>query len=316
MFDSDIPYDDWVPTKETLHRFAQIVGKLRLALSVRRNHWWNVPFHLTASGMTTRPMGIDPTFAVDFDFVDHRLIVQTTAGDRASFSLNGRSVASFHRELTAALEHLGIDVTPIRDARPFDLPDADRRFADDTAHDAYDPVAATRYFHTLSDVNLTLEEFAARFSGKTSPVHHFWHTFDVALTRFADVHVDHAADTDPVTREAYSREVTSFGFWFGDAQVPFPAFYAYTSPEPAGLADTPLPAGAEWAPRGTSHLAIYPLSEARATGDAKAAALAFFEAAYVAGAGLAGWDVERDRCVDGVTDPHITRGQVPGSPPE
>lgn len=308
MFDSDIPFHGWSPTRETLHRFAQIVGKLRLALSIRRNHWWNVPFHVTASGLTTRPMGTDPTFAVDFDFIDHRLLVQTTTGDRTSFSLIGRSVASFHRELVAALDALGIDSSSIRDARPFDLPDAERRFADDTEHDEYDPLAATRYFRTLSDVNLTLEEFAARFSGKTSPVHHFWHTFDIAITRFADVHVEHGSDTDPVTREAYSREVTSFGFWFGDEQTPYPAFYAYTSPEPAGLADSPLPAGAEWAERGASHLAIYPLATARATGDAKRAALDFFEAAYLAGAGLAGWDIERYRCVDGATDPHLNAG--------
>lgn len=306
MFDSDLPYEDWLATKETVHRFAQIVGKLRLSLSVRRNHWWNVPFHLTASGITTRPMGTEPTFAVDLDFLDHRALVTTTSGDRASFGLAGRSVATLHAEFVRVLDGFGIDTSAIREAAPFDLPDADRRFADDTEHDVYDPAAATRYFRTLSDAGLTLEEFAARFSGKTSPVHHFWHTFDIALTRFADVSVEHGAETDPVTREAYSREVTSFGFWFGDAQVPYPAFYAYTSPEPEGLAATPLPAGAEWASRGSSHLAIYPLRAARATGDPRGAALDFFETAYLAGARLAGWDIERYRCVDGVTDPHLS----------
>ncbi|MEV7693480.1 DUF5996 family protein [Microbacterium sp. NPDC089189] len=307
MLSEEVPYDDWTPTKETLHRFVQIVGKLRLALSVRRNHWWNVPFHLTGTGITTRPMGDAPTFSVDVDFIDHRLHVATAAGARASFSLVGQSVASFHRAFLDALEAVGVDPAPVRDAAPFDLPDADRRFADDTEHTQYDPIAVTRYWRTLSDVNLVLEEFSGRFSGKTSPVHHFWHTFDIAATRFSDVVVPHAAGTDSVTREAYSREVVSAGFWFGDDSTPYPAFYSYTSPEPAGIAQQPLPEGAMWVDRGGSHLAVYPLTSAQATGDPRAAALAFFEASYVAGATLAGWDVERYRCVDGATDPHRLR---------
>ena len=123
---------------------------------------------------------------------------------------------------------------------PFDLPDADRPFADDTKNASYDPAWARRYWQVLSQVNLVLEEFAARFSGKVSPVHHFWHTFDIAHTRFADRHVDQPATADPVTREAYSREVISFGFWFGDDRFSEPAFYSYTAPEPPGLADAPL----------------------------------------------------------------------------
>lgn len=302
MFDHTLPYDSWRSTKETLHRYAQTVGKLRLAYSVRRNHWWNVPFHLTARGITTRPMGTAPTFAVDFDFVDQQLIVATTAGDRAAFPLGG-SVADFHAELMRALATVGVDSSPVRDARPFDLPDAGRRFADDTEHDAYDRDAVAAYFRMLSDANLVLEEFSGRFSGKTSPVHHFWHTFDIAATRFSDVVVDHGPATDGVTREAYSREVVSSGFWFGDDSVPEPAFYSYTAPEPEGIADAALPTGAQWLDRGTSHLAVYPLAAARATGDARAAALEFFEAAYRGGAERAGWDVGRYACVEGITDP-------------
>lgn len=301
--DADVPYAAWLPTKETIHRFAQIVGKLRLAHSPRRNHWWNVPFHLTGSGITTRPMGRDPVFAVDLDFLDHRAAICTSAGERRSFSLLGRSVASFHGTFVSALDSLDIDTAAILHARPFDLPDADRPFADDTEHAQYDPVHATRYWRTLADVNLVLEEFCGRFSGKTSPVHHFWHTFDIAATRFSDVIVDHDPGSDSVTREAYSREVISFGFWFGDETVPYPAFYSYTSPEPAGLASRALPRGAEWLERGSSHLAIYPLTSAQQTGAPRAAALDFYEAAYRAGADLAGWDVERYACQDGATDP-------------
>lgn len=303
MLDDAVPYDDWRPTKETLHRFVQVVGKLRLAHSHRRNHWWNVPFHLTGTGITTRPMATDPSFTIDFDFVDHRLIIARVDGRRGSFSLIGQSVASFHAELLAVLDAFEIDAESVRDAGPFDLPDAARRFADDDEHSSYDPVAVTAYWRTLSDVNLLLEEFSGRFSGKTSPVHHFWHTFDIAATRFSDVVVPHPAHADTVTREAYSREVISFGFWFGDPAVPEPAFYSYTAPEPSGIQDRPLPTGATWVARGGSHLALFPLAAARATADPGAAVLDFFESAYSAGAELAGWDTARYRCEGGATDP-------------
>lgn len=287
-----IPYTDWSDTIPTLHRFAQVVGKVRLAASPHRNHWWNVPLHLTGRGTTTRPMGLDPTFAIDFDFVDHRLVVNALDGRTASFPLTGRSVADFHTGLVGALGAVGVDAAGLADARPFDLPDADRPFAEDTEHATYDPAAVTRYWQVLSQVNLLLEEFAGSFTGKTSPVHHFWHTFDIALTRFSDTVVDHPAGTDAVTREAYSREVVSSGFWFGDPTFPEAAFYSYTAPEPTGLADDPLPHGARWVERGASHLAVLPYETARAAPDRRAAVLEFYEAAYRAGATRAGWDVE------------------------
>src|SRR5829696_66863 len=233
-----IPLAEWRDTKATLHRFAQIVGKIRLTASVRRNHWWNVPFHLTGRGLTTRPMGqIDgnPIFAIDFDFIDHQLRIHTLDGPAVAVALQGQSVASFHDQTLQGLASLGITVT-ITHPYPFDLPDADRRFADDTTHASYDPAWARRYWQVLSQVNLVLEEFAARFSGKVSPVHHFWHTFDIAHTRFADRHLDQPPTADPVTLEAYAREVISFGFWFGDDRFAEPAFYAYTAPP--GLASS------------------------------------------------------------------------------
>ncbi|HEX6075144.1 MAG TPA: DUF5996 family protein [Micromonosporaceae bacterium] len=303
-----MPLVEWQDTKATLHRFAQVIGKIRLAASIRRNHWWNVPFHLTGRGITSRPMGQadgNPIFTIDFDFVDHQLLITVADGRAVSFPLYARSVAAFYWETMHALGSLGVHVDVDRPA-PFDLPDADRPFRDDTEHANYDPVWAIRYWQVLSQVNLVLEEFAARYSGKVSPVHHFWHTFDIAHTRFSERPVAQSRETDPVSREAYSREVISFGFWFGDDTFAEPAFYSYTAPEPAGLADQPLePRAAEWTPRGTSHLAVLRYDDARAEAEPRAAVLAFYESAYQAGARLARWDIAGLACPGGVTDPHL-----------
>jgi hypothetical protein len=305
-----MPLAEWQDTKATLHRFCQVVGKLRLAASVRRNHWWNLPFHLTGRGITTRPMGQadgNPIFTIDFDFVDHQLRISTLDGRTEAVGLQGQSVASFYDQTLRALAGLGIGVA-IAHPHPYDLPDADRPFADDREHASYDPAWASRYWQVLSQVNLVLEELAARFSGKVSPVHHFWHTFDIAHTRFSDRHVDQPATADPVTREAYSREVISFGFWFGDDRLAEPAFYAYTAPEPAGLANEPLaPKAAWWDPRNGSHLAILRYDDARTSEDPRAGVLDFYESAYQAGARLAGWDIERLASPGGITDPILSR---------
>lgn len=237
-----IPLDSWYDTKQTLHRFEQVVGKVRLQHSPRRNHWWNVPFHVTGRGITTRPMGLvdgNPVFTVDFDFVGHRLVAANLDGRTASFPLQGHSVASFYLGLQSALDSLGVDGS-IPHATPFDLPDTGRPFTEDREHAAYVPEHATRYWQVLSQVALVLEEFAAGFSGKTSPVHHFWHTFDIAVTRFSPHPVPQPREAGQLVREAYSREVVSFGFWFGDDKIPEPCFYSYTAPEPDGLTDRRL----------------------------------------------------------------------------
>ncbi|QMU70685.1 DUF5996 family protein [Streptacidiphilus sp. P02-A3a] len=302
-----LPLESWRDTKETLHRFAQVVGKLRLAGSTRRNHWWNVPFHLTGQGITTRPMG--PTgdgdaFCVDFDLVAHRLVLRTLSGREESFPLAGHSVARFYQDTMDALDHLGIEVEPAL-CHPYDLPDAARPFADDDEHHSYDPAAVNRYWVILSQVALLLEQHAAGYSGKTSPVHHFWHTFDLAVTRFSDRVVEPAPDADPVTREAYSREVISAGFWFGDDNVPAPAFYSYTAPEPPGLADRPLrPPAATWTANRGAHLAVLGYEDVRAAADPWQTALDFLDSAYRAGAELAGWPRARE-CPGGVTDPRL-----------
>jgi hypothetical protein len=304
-----MPLTEWQDTKATVHRFAQVVGKIRLAASVRRNHWWNVPFHLTGRGITSRPMGQadgNQIFTIDFDFVDHHLLVTAGDGTAVSFPLYGRSVASFYRDTLDALHTLGVHVHIDR-PKPFGLPDAGRPFTDDTEHASYDPVWITRYWQVLSQVNLVLEEFAARFCGKASPVHHFWHSFDIAHTRFSEHQVVHPPGADPVTREAYSREVISFGFWFGDNTFPEPAFYSYTAPEPEGLAREPLePTAAAWTWRNGSHLAVLRYDHARADADPRATVLAFYESAYQAGAQHAGWDIDRLACPGGITDPQLT----------
>lgn len=304
-----LPRESWAPTKETLHRFLQIVGKVRLAASVRRNHWWNVPFYLTGDGITTRPcgpLGDGTVFTVDFDFIAHRLRVSTLDGHRVSLPLTGLSVGDFYRAFTGALAHLGISVVP-EHPYPFDLPDAARPFAEDDEHASYDPAAVNRYWTVLTQVMLILERYAAGYSGTTSPVHHFWHTFDIAVTRFSDRHVAQGVSVDPVTREAYSREVISSGFWFGDERsYPEPAFYSYTAPEPGGLQLQPLePAAARWTETNGSHLALLPYDEVRTEPDASAAILRFYDSAYAAGARLADWETDR-LCPGGVTDPQAS----------
>ena len=285
--------EDWSGTKETLHRFLQVVGKVRLDQAPPRNHWWHVPFHLTGRGITSRPMGRDVVFSIDFDFVDHRLLVHGLSGVVTSFALPGLSVAAFHERVMAALEVLG--VRPQIRAVPFDLADS-TPFAEDFEHAEYDPAAVRRYWQVLSWAALLLEEHAGRCLAKTSPVHHFWHTFDLAVTRFSDREVWHGPEVDSVTREAYSHEVISAGFWFGDADVPAPAFYSYTAPEPAGLAEEPLvPASARWIASRASHLAVLPYEDVRTDADPAAVVLAFLESAYLAGARRAGWDAERLR---------------------
>ena len=184
-----MPLAEWRDTKETLHRFCQVVGKIRLAASIRRNHWWNVPVpphrprhHHPAMGQVDG----NPIFTIDFDFLDHQLRIVTTLDGRRSVPAPGPVGRLLPRQTLQALAALGIDRRPSPHPDPFDLPDADRPFADDTEHASYDPAWASRYWRILSQVNLLLEEFAARFSGKISPVHHFWHTFDIAHTRFSD----------------------------------------------------------------------------------------------------------------------------------
>ncbi|MFD8274707.1 DUF5996 family protein [Streptomyces flaveolus] len=299
-----LPYASWTPTRETIHRFAQIVGKVRLAFSQRRNHWWNVPFHLTGRGITTRPMGLTDEgeyFCVDFDFVDHSLRITHSGGECVTFPLQGLSVSGFYRVLVDSLRRMGVPCE-IAHPYPYDLPDADRPFEQDTEHATYDTEQAHTYWVVLSQVNLVLEQYAAQWSGKTSPVHHFWHTFDIAVTRFSDKRVALPPSADEVTRESYSREVISSGFWFGDPTFPEPAFYSYTAPEPEGLTEESLsPPQASWVPLRGGHLAVLRYDDVRGALAPREAVLEFFESAFRAGGRRAGWDLDAAACPGGVT---------------
>lgn len=299
----ELRYSAWQGTLATLHRFSQIVGKVRLAAAPRRNHWWNVPLHLTSRGLTSRPMGRHPAFDIDLDLVDHELKIATASGHRYSTPLPGLSVADFYHQVTHGLRAVGLDIT-IDHPYPYELSDADRPFSADTEHTEYDPAAVTRAWLVLSQVNTILEEFAGQWSGKTSPVHLFWHSFDVALTRFSDVVVEHSPTTGRVTREAYSRELLSFGFWFGDESFPEAAFYAYSAPEPGGLTRESLrPAAAQWQPSGSGHLAVLRYDDVRSEPYPGALVLDFYDSAYRAAARYVQWDPLRYDSPRGSTDP-------------
>jgi hypothetical protein len=216
-------------------------------------------------------------------------VILASDGRRRTLALPGLSVAGFYAAVLKELASL--EIRPRILARPFGVPMTEP-FASDTAHASYDPEYVARFHQVLLFADETLKVFSGWFAGKSSPVHLFWHSFDLALTRFSGRRAPEIPGADPVTREAYSHEVISFGFWTGDATVPAPAFYSYTAPEPAGLALVPLePPQATWAPRNGTHLALLMYEDVRTSASPKAAVLAFLESAYQAGGRLAGWDV-------------------------
>jgi Family of unknown function (DUF5996) len=285
-----LPLAAWEPTRTTLHLWAQVVGKVKLATTPPRNHWWHVPLYLDVRGLTTRRLRHGQTsFQIDFDLVDHRLLVRTNRGQEGSFRLQeGLSVASFDRQLHRRLDQLGVDV-PILE-RPYGVP-MTTPFPDDLEHAAYDPEYVRRFFEVLDWVNGVLEEFAGWFCGKQSPVHLFWHSFDLAVTRFSGRRAPPRPGVDPVTREAYSHELISFGFWAGDDTTPYPAFYSYTAPEPPGLADQPLqPPAATWRRAPNGSMALLGYDQVRTANDPRSTLLAFLQSAYDAGVRTAGWD--------------------------
>jgi hypothetical protein len=283
--------NEWEPTKTTLHLWSQIVGKVRLGSTTPRNHWWHVPLYVAVRGLTTRRMHSPggTSFQIDFDFVDHQLVVATNKGALKFFELvDGLSVAEFDERLRETLDELGIDVA-IREI-PFGMAIA-TPFPADTAHAAYDRKAVERFWRILDWTDQVFEEFAGWYSGKTSPVHLFWHSFDLAVTRFGGRRAPAIRDADLVTREAYSHELVSFGFWAGDETTPEPMYYSYTAPEPDGLRQARLsPDEAFWSEHGTGPLALLPFDAVRGAADPKTALLLFLESAYQAGADAFHWD--------------------------
>ena len=285
----ELHLSDWRPTKDTLHLYAQIVGKIRLATTTPRNHWWNAPLYVDVRGLTTRRLHHnDTTFEIAFEFVDHALVVRTADGRTRSFPLHdGLTVAEFDARLHATLAELSVDVE-IKE-EPYGVP-MTTPFPRDREHASWDRDAIERFHRVLDWSDRVLGEFSGWFNGKTSPVHLFWHGLDLAVTRFSGRPAP-AIDAGPVTREAYSHEVISFGFWAGDDNLGDAAYYSYTSPEPKGLRDQPLTVG-EWVPTGSgsSSLAIVRYEAVRDTPDPRTTLLAFLQSAYETGARLAGWE--------------------------
>jgi hypothetical protein len=284
----ELHLDDWRATKDTLHLYAQILGKIRMATTPPRNHWWNVALYVDVRGLTTRRLHHGgTTFDITIDFVDHAVIVRTADGRTESFALgDGLPVADFDARLHATLAGLGIDVE-IKE-EPFGVP-MTTPFPQDVEHASWDRDAIARFGRILDWSDWVFEEFSGRFTGKTSPVHVFWHSLDLAVTRFSGRPAG-PIDADPVTQEAYSDEVISFGFWAGDDRIGDAAYYSYTAPEPEGLRDEPLSAG-EWIEFGAGSLAILRYEAVRTAPEPRQLLLGFCQSAYEAGARLAGWDV-------------------------
>jgi hypothetical protein len=283
----ELPLEAWQDTYATLHMWTQIVGKVRLALSPLVNHWWEVALYVNARGLTTSaiPYG-DGIFEVQFDFIEHELVIQTSWGASKAMELEPRSVAEFYAEFMAALRSLGIEVKIW--TLPCEVPNP-VRFERDTQHASYDREYAHRLWKILVLCDTIFKEFRAGFIGKDSPVHFFWGSFDLCVTRFSGRRAPERPGADPITREAYSHEVISAGFWPGGGEVKGAAFYAYAAPEPAGFAAQIVkPAAAFYHPVVKEFLLMY--DDVRLAASPREALLGFLQSTYEAGANLARWD--------------------------
>lgn len=284
-----LPLDAWEDTKETLHRYAQVVGKIRLANAPFKNHWWHVTLYVDARGLTTGPIPYGRTnFEISLNLMDNRLEARAGNGESFGFALDDLAVADFYSKLVGGLAAIGVEVSI--DPRPFDLDD-EHTLDENFVHRACDREYVRRYWRVLVWVDGVFQAFAGRFNGKQSSVHIFWHSFDLALARFSGSLAPGRDGADPVTREAYSHEIISFGFWPGDRAVREPTFYSYTAPEPPGLTDQPLtPASARWLPEGGTATLAY--EDVRLGEAPEETLMGFLQSAYLAGARTANWDEE------------------------
>ena len=285
-----LPLEQWGATRDTLHMWMQIVGKTRLALAPKQNHWWHVPLYLTSRGLTTTPIPYGTrTFQVDFDLIDHRLVLEASDGTTREMPLRPQPVADFYREYLGTLSALGILVKfwPVPVEAEHAIP-----FAEDRTHASYEADQAHRFFLMLLQADRILKRFAGRFLGKSSPVHFFWGAFDLALTRFSGRRAPEHKDSEWwVIREANSHEEISVGFWPGSGSVSEPAFYAYARPEPPGLAAASISPARAYYNRDLSDF-ILPYEEVRGASSPDATVLEFCQSAYEAAATLARWDRE------------------------
>ena len=283
----ELPLEAWQDTYATLHMWTQIVGKIRKTLTPPLNHWWNVTLYVTARGLTTSAMPYsDRTFDIAFDFIDHKLEIRTSDGSIKRLELAPRTVADFYSDVMGALHSLGLDVkihaTPDEVANP--IP-----FADDRSHKSYDAEYAHKFWRILVSVDRVFKEFQARFIGKCSPVHFFWGSFDFAVTRFSGRRAPERPGADAITREAYSHEVSSAGFWPGGGEIKGPAFYSYMAPEPAGFKTQVVRPKTAFHHSGFSEFLLM-YDDVRCAASPEGTLLEFMESTYEAGAKLAGWD--------------------------
>jgi hypothetical protein len=283
----ELPLDRWNDTRETLHRWTQVVGKIRLALTPLVNHWWNVPLYVTARGLTTSSIPYrDRWFDMEFDFIAHVLRIRSCDGALHDIPLRPRTVADLHDEVFSVLRSLGIECiiwhTPVEIANPIPL-------HMDTEHRAYDPDAVRRFWTILGQTDAVFSKFRSRFLGKCSPVHFFWGSFDLAVTRFSGREAPQRPDADLITREAYSHEVSSVGWWPGDERLPEASFYSYAAPEPAGFREAKvLPDAAYYNEKLGGFYLHY--DDLRALPDPEQALLDFCQTTYAAAADLGKWD--------------------------
>jgi uncharacterized protein DUF5996 len=286
----ELKFAEWKDTLATLHMWTQVVGKIRLEQTPLVNHWWNVPLYVSARGLTTTAMPYnDRIFEIEFDFIDHQLRIECSDGAIKILKLRPQTVADFYAEVMSALHDLAIQVKiwtmPVEISDPI-------RFEEDTIHSSYDADYANRCWRALVKMDEVFKEFRARFIGKVSPVHFFWGSFDLAVTRFSGRSAPPREGADLITREAYSHEVISHGWWPGNKDMEA-AFYSYTTPEPAGLAD-PISEG-KIRPAETFYSAemkefFLPYDAVRQSASPETALMDFCQTTYEAGANLAAWD--------------------------
>jgi len=285
----ELPLEAWKDTYATLHMWTQIVGKIKLALCARLNHWWEVPLYVSALGLTTSPIPYNgEIFEIEFDFIHHKLLIQTSQGGERVMALAPRSVADFYREFMECLASLGIQVKIW--TMPCEVPNP-IAFERDTEHASYDPEYANRFWRILACTDEIFKQFRSRFIGKSSPVHFFWGSFDLAVTRFSGRRAPAREGADSITREAYSHEVISAGFWPGGGDIKGPAFYAYAAPEPAGFAVAHIsPAKAFY--HSAMHEFFLMYDDVRRASSPQTALLEFLQSTYDAGASLGNWNRE------------------------
>ncbi len=282
-----LPLEAWKDTYATLHMWMQIVGKVRLAHTPLLNHWWNVPLYVTARGLTTSPIHCDScNFEVRFDFIDHQLEIEAGDNRRRTLALRPQTVANFYREFMSPLASLGIEtkIWPM----PVEVPNP-IRFEQDTTHAAYDPEYAGRFWRILAIVQPIFEKSRSGFLGKCSPVHFFWGSFDLCVTRFSGRRAPERPGADAVTREAYSHEVISAGWWPGGGKIASPAFYAYAAPEPKGFAEAKVqPPAALYDSEMREFFLMY--DDVRNAKHPAKVLMEFLQSTYDAGANLGNWN--------------------------